>query len=77
MIDRSPRAGKGLMQRFMCWMGMHDGVFRGGGYHKYYVCKNCTLRYVVKGTGGYQPLRQDWLDGGNWKAKRGKKPLKK
>jgi hypothetical protein len=54
---------------FFCSLGWHrwTATHVGESVHHYRECANCGKRTVDKvRDGGYEQIRQQWLDGGEW-----------
>jgi hypothetical protein len=44
-------------------LGLHSWRHAFGDFNRYYECKVCGARKVVRGLGGYQPIADWWLAG--------------
>lgn len=52
----------------LCRLGLHwyRGIGHGESIHRYMQCSRCGHRMVKKASIVYQPLRNEWLNGGKW-----------
>jgi hypothetical protein len=66
-----------MFKDLTCRLGLHWYKHVYGYHNRYYECRHCSKRTVRIGNGGYQPIDNIWLNGGDKDSVTLKDPPKK